>query len=258
MCNWMSMLIDRNGKVWHDGNTTNHEELVKQSGWKDDKLENRDFVRIEISLKDESNFTAKKSGWKYKVDEKGTLPNWYKKNEKSMENKCWKVWEKEIKRCNIAKVEEFIKSFKKMKWFKPDGKPKKEWKMFYGKDWDASRYASYYASRDASLYASLYASRDASRDASYYASRDASYYASEYASLYASLYASEYASYDAALMAGLIILGKDAKKMKKEHVKHIKGRWEVWTKGYGLYCDVNGVLYVYAPEKYKPKKKVKP
>ena len=59
-------------------------------------------------------------------------------------------------------------------------------------------------------------------------------------------------------MAGLIILGKDAKKMKKEHVKHIKGRWEVWTKGYGLYCDVNGVLYVYAPEKYKPKKKVKP
>lgn len=205
MCNWMSMLIDRNGKVWHDGNTTSHEELVKQSGWKDDKLENRDFVRIEISLKDESNFTAKKSGWKYKVDEKGTLPNWYKKNEKSMENKCWKVWEKEIKRCNIAKVEEFIKSFKKMKWFKPDGKPKKEWKMFYGKDWDASRYASY----------------------------------------------------DAALMAGLIILGKDAKKMKKEHVKHIKGRWEVWTKGYGLYCDVNGVLYVYAPEKYKPKKKVK-
>jgi len=206
MCNWMSMLIDRNGKVWHDGNTTSHEELVKQSGWKDDKLANRDFVRIEISLKDESNFTAKKSGWKYKVDEKGTLPNWYKKNEKSMENKCWKVWEKEIKRCNIAKVEEFIKSFKKMKWFKPDGKPKKEWKMFYGKDWDASRYASY----------------------------------------------------DAALMAGLIILGKDAKKMKKEHVKHIKGRWEVWTKGYGLYCDVNGVLYVYAPEKYKPQKKVKP
>jgi len=53
-------------------------------------------------------------------------------------------------------------------------------------------------------------------------------------------------------MAMLILLGKDCK-LDKKHKDHIKARWEVWTKGYGLYCDMNGKLYVYAPESARPK-----
>ena len=30
-----------------------------------------------------------------------------------------------------------------------------------------------------------------------------------------------------------------------KYQKHIKERMEVWQKGYGLLCDVNGKLYVY-------------
>jgi hypothetical protein len=31
-----------------------------------------------------------------------------------------------------------------------------------------------------------------------------------------------------------------------KHRKHVRDRWRVWQKGYGLACDVDGVLYVYA------------
>ena len=44
-------------------------------------------------------------------------------------------------------------------------------------------------------------------------------------------------------------------KDKAKHLKHTKARWEVWQKGYGLLCDVDGVLYVYCsgkPHQAKP------
>jgi hypothetical protein len=29
-----------------------------------------------------------------------------------------------------------------------------------------------------------------------------------------------------------------------KHIAHAEARWRVWTKGYGLYCDANGKLFV--------------
>jgi hypothetical protein len=43
-------------------------------------------------------------------------------------------------------------------------------------------------------------------------------------------------------------------KLESKHKKHAKAGMQVWRKGYALLTDVNGVLYVYAPEKYRPKK----
>jgi hypothetical protein len=34
----------------------------------------------------------------------------------------------------------------------------------------------------------------------------------------------------------------------QKHRDHVKARMEVWQKGYCLFCDVDGVLYVYAAE----------
>jgi hypothetical protein len=34
-------------------------------------------------------------------------------------------------------------------------------------------------------------------------------------------------------------------KIEYKHLLHINARMQVWRKGYGLLCDVNGVLYVY-------------
>ena len=161
MCKWMSMLIDRNGKVWMDGNITSHEELVKKSGWKDDRLENRDFVRVEISPKPKT-FSAKRENWIFKVDEEGTLPKWYSENREKNETACWKAWKSELARLkNVPKVERFIASLKKVPWLKPDGKPKKEWKLSEGKEWSAARSAAESAARSAAWSAAWSAAESA-------------------------------------------------------------------------------------------------
>jgi DNA excision repair protein ERCC-3 len=49
MCNFWTCIIDRNLKVHYDGNTSSHEEIIKKAGLKDNKLIDRDFVRIEIN-----------------------------------------------------------------------------------------------------------------------------------------------------------------------------------------------------------------
>jgi len=51
------------------------------------------------------------------------------------------------------------------------------------------------------------------------------------------------AARDAALYARGIIIA-DLKNETKHRI-HIKARMEVWQKGYGLLCDVRGILYVY-------------
>ena len=112
----------------------------------------------------------------------------------------------------------------KMPFFKPDGKPKKEWKIFYGDTWGAAR--------------------DAARDAAY----DAAYGAASGAA-----YGAAYdAAYDAALCARYILTSDLKFKDKAKHLKHVLARWEVWQKGYGLLCDVNGVLYVYTVKPQSP------
>jgi len=61
MCNFWSAIITRNGEVLYDKDLTSHEELVKKHHLKDDKLENRDFVRIEI-VPNQNGFLTMKIG----------------------------------------------------------------------------------------------------------------------------------------------------------------------------------------------------
>jgi hypothetical protein len=35
-------------------------------------------------------------------------------------------------------------------------------------------------------------------------------------------------------------------KLDIKHIEHAKERMDVWRRGFGLFCDVNGKLYVYA------------
>jgi hypothetical protein len=37
-----------------------------------------------------------------------------------------------------------------------------------------------------------------------------------------------------------------------KHRRHMQARMEVWKKGYGLLCDVDGVLYCYGVNKPEP------
>ena len=50
----------------------------------------------------------------------------------------------------------------------------------------------------------------------------------------------------AAIMACLLIVSDLDFPDKANHMAHAEARMQVWRKGYGLRCDVGGVLYVYA------------
>ena len=114
-----------------------------------------------------------------------------------------------------TKLFNFIeKEIPKTKFFKPDGKPKKEWIIFYGETWDAAR--------------------DAARDAAWDAARDA--------------------ARDAAFQTYFILTEDLDYKDKEKHTKYAKDLWEIYKKGYGCICDVNGVFYVYAVDKSKKEK----
>ena len=137
-------------------------------------------------------------------------------------------------------LKDFIgKEIPSVPFFKPDGKPKKEWRIFYGENWDAAWDAVWGAARGAAW--------DAARDAARGAAWDA-------AASGAAWDAARGAAWDAALFSDYIITADLKFKDKEKHFKHVKARWEVWQKGYGLICDVDGVLYVFAvkPKDVKP------
>ena len=52
------------------------------------------------------------------------------------------------------------------------------------------------------------------------------------------------AARDAVLYARIIFLCAGLE-IDKKHVDYIKKRWEVWEAGYGVLCDIDGVLYCY-------------
>ena len=217
-----------------------------------------------------------------KICEKGihltTKPfNWYKWGCTCYEAEAQDIitWEKD--KCVARKVrlikevkhpkwwtdcEGWIATLKDIAWLKPDGKPNKEWKLFETRDaagaaagaaaryaagdaagaaaWDAARYAA----GDAAWAAAWDAARDAAGAAAWAAAGDAAWAAAWDAAGAAAWDAAGDAAGAAAIYSrGIFIC--DGLKLAEKHRTHIKKRMEVWQKGFGLYCDVGGVLYVY-------------
>ncbi len=78
-------------------NMHSHEDIVIEHNLKDVFLVNRAWVRIEVYPED--NYTSNVDDWYFKVDEKDTLPEWFKLNQEFYEKKCRKaasVWQKEL------------------------------------------------------------------------------------------------------------------------------------------------------------------
>ena len=89
--------------------------------------------------------------------------------------------------------------------------------------WDAARDAAWGAARGAAWDAARGAARDAARDAAW----DAVWGA----------------AWDAACLAGLLVC--DGLELNPKHIEHMRKRWAVWEAGYGVLCDVDGVIYAY-------------
>jgi hypothetical protein len=158
------------------------------------------------------------------------------------------------------KAHEFVeKEIKAITWFQADGKPAKHWKLFE----ENTLYAAWAAAGDAAGDAARAAARDAAGNAAWAAAGDAARAAARdaagnaaWAAAWAAAGAAAgaaardaagnaaWAAARAAALYAQFIICQDLK-LPTKHIKHIKDRWRVWQKGYGLLCDINDVLYVY-------------
>ena len=104
-----------------------------------------------------------------------------------------------------------------VKWFQPSAAPSGAWKLFLGSD--------------------VAAARDAARDAARAAAGDAAGAAAR-AAAGAAARAAAWACNFQSIVHDLDI--------DQKHRDHVASRWSAWTSGYGVSCDVDGVLYCYA------------
>jgi len=101
MCQFFSCIITKDLKVHWSKRTVAHEDLLSELRLEDKKLEERDFVKIEIAPKNNAKMTRDRNDWVYIIDEERTLPNWYDENIVKCQKACWKAWEESVQ-VNLA------------------------------------------------------------------------------------------------------------------------------------------------------------
>ena len=88
MCQFLSLVATKSGKIYGDGSYDSHGEIIKENKdtqLKDDKLpSNNTFARVEVIPKDDNIFNHKIENWEVRVDE-SIKPKWW--NNK-LEKKC--------------------------------------------------------------------------------------------------------------------------------------------------------------------------
>ena len=92
MCNYFSCIITSDFTCYWDKQLLSHDELLEKIGLKDDRLEDRQIVRIEITPKTVAKISRNREDWQLTVDEEGTLPKWFTENKQKAEEACWKAW----------------------------------------------------------------------------------------------------------------------------------------------------------------------
>jgi len=96
MCNYFSCIINRKREVLWLKNSSSHEDIIEHFKLDDSKLEDRDFVRIEILPNNSQYPTRDEKDWTLRVDEEYTLPNWFKKTRVQATAKCWFAWKESV------------------------------------------------------------------------------------------------------------------------------------------------------------------
>jgi len=117
MCQFFSCIIRRDGRILPCLEDNSHETTISNNNLKDDILEERTFVRIELipqSLDDLVN--AKTSKWKYVIDEVKTLPDWYCMEQEYFSNEVREEAKKYMKKHkkNLKRIVEVVKELDKV------------------------------------------------------------------------------------------------------------------------------------------------
>lgn len=170
-------------------------------------------------------------------------------------------WDEKSIRDELAKIDwqpitgdvqgarEFIRSLKDIPWFKPDGTIKdgengvklfKTWDAAWNATRNSTRNAAWNAARNVARIVAWGFTRDAAWDAAWNATVDAAWGAARDAAKNAALDAAR----DAALCASVIYVCTGLP-IEPKHIDYAKKCMDVWRYGYGVLCDVDGVLYCY-------------
>jgi hypothetical protein len=263
MCKFWSCILTKEMKVLWDKDNSSHDNLISSAKLKDDKLENRTFVRIEVSPKtDIGIFSKKRSVWTLKVDEEGTLPLWFSASRKTCEARVWKEWENAMKKTlwklELEKAEKFIEEVKKIKYFDFHGEIKKEWNVSFGKNLIEAESAAWSAAGSAARSVAGSSAGSAAESAAWSmagsSAESAAVSVAVSVAVSAARSSAESAGRSAAWsmarsVAGLAACILVGTRIEAKHRLHIESEMDVWRAGYGLVCDVNGKLFVYAVKK---------
>jgi hypothetical protein len=139
-------------------------------------------------------------------------------------------------------AEAFVAELPTLPWLQPQGDPDQGWRVFETRA--AARDETRAAARDAARDAAWAAAWVAARDAAWAAAGDAAWVAARDAAWAAAGVAARDAAWAAALWARVLVV-RDLLGDDSPHVQHAAARTDVWRRGYGLLCDVEGELYVY-------------
>lgn len=157
-----------------------------------------------------------------------------------------------------------IDEVKGIKWFSQKGPIDPAWRAFTAPTWDSAwasaRDSAWDSARasalDSALDSAWASARDAARASAWDAARDSAWEsarASAWDAALASALASAWESArDAAQDAALYVVTTGVcadLPIDQKHRDHVQTRMDVWRRGYGVYCDVDGVLYVYGIKK---------
>lgn len=188
----------------------------------------------------------------------------------------------------VVELNAFLTKVANLQLHRPDGKPKRSWRIFYARriedaedvavltavaaekgkkassvwkeatfDREAtggelvSKHSAYNAALMAGWNATIMAARKAGREKAVRNAQDSR------------IGSGDQFGFSVGLMAGLILVMDLNFEGKERYLKHATERMAVWEKGYGVAGDVNGVIYVYAqkgsePEKYLRGRKSNP
>lgn len=158
-------------------------------------------------------------------------------------------------------AERTLKFLEGIKYFKPDGKPNGEWKVFYADTWGRARAAAHDAACQAARKSGNGMNdfniewmrawkmvKNSAQDMMF----EAGFYVKDRAQVTMSGEVGNDMEREAALFGTAMFADGNNFKDKNRILNHVRKRIEVIEKGYALACDVGGTLYVYAQKDPQP------
>ena len=268
MCQFFSFLTDGDRRIYYFSGERRRKGLRFRDGQKIDNYDSHTSIARYYGLREDAWSRAEYNPFTDALTLDRQQTTWNEDNVRRVLS--WVDWDALCGDLEGARA--FLQELREIRWLQPDGKLEEDEhvKLFATRvsAWAAARDVAWDAARDAARKTVLNAARnaagdaernaagDAAREPALDAARDAAWNAAGNAVLNAAWKATRKATrkaargaawaaaWDAALCMDTCCICKGLP-LSQRHVDHVARRMDVWRHGYGVQCDVDGVLYCY-------------